>query len=382
MDGGNEWFEESIRRTKYLEEKGFNFVSMGVSGGEIGARHGPSLMPSGRKESYDALESILTKIAAQVDNEACVTYIGGAGSGNYVKMVHNGIEYGDMELIIEVYHMLKNAGFSNDEMSGIFREWNKGELESYLVEITNLILAKHDEDVTGLPAQEGFLVDKILDVAGSKGTGMMTVKEAAERGVSAPTIASALFERYISGEKDMRMRAAAMMPGPAFDWSSVDKEQLVSDLRDALFCSKLVAYAQGLQLIHQASVEFNWGINLGECARIWKGGCIIRAKILDKIKQAFSKEGGLTHLLLDPEFAQELVKRQTAWRRVVGLAVATGVSIPALTSSLEYFDSFRSQRLPMNLLQAQRDFFGSHTFERVDQPRGKAFHCRWTSEHA
>lgn len=382
MDGGNEWFEESIRRTKYLEEKGFNFVSMGVSGGEIGARHGPSLMPSGRKESYDALESILTKIAAQVDNEACVTYIGGAGSGNYVKMVHNGIEYGDMELIIEVYHMLKNAGFSNDEMSGIFREWNKGELESYLVEITSLILAKHDEDVMGLPAQEGFLVDKIMDVAGSKGTGMMTVKEAAERGVSAPTIASALFERYISGEKDMRMRAAAMMPGPAFDWSSVDKEQLVSDLRDALFCSKLVAYAQGLQLIHQASVEFNWGINLGECARIWKGGCIIRAKILDKIKQAFSKEGGLTHLLLDPEFAQELVKRQTAWRRVVGLAVATGVSIPALTSSLEYFDSFRSQRLPMNLLQAQRDFFGSHTFERVDQPRGKAFHCRWTSEHA
>ena len=382
MDGGNEWFEESIRRTKYLEEKGFNFVSMGVSGGEIGARHGPSLMPSGRKESYDALESILTKIAAQVDNEACVTYIGGAGSGNYVKMVHNGIEYGDMELIIEVYHMLKNAGFSNDEMSGIFREWNKGELESYLVEITSLILAKHDEDVAGLPAQEGFLVDKILDVAGSKGTGMMTVKEAAERGISAPTIASALFERYISGEKDMRMRAAAMMPGPAFDWSSVDKEQLVSDLRDALFCSKLVAYAQGLQLIHQASVEFNWGINLGECARIWKGGCIIRAKILDKIKQAFSKEGGLTHLLLDPEFAQELVKRQTAWRRVVGLAVATGVSIPALTSSLEYFDSFRSQRLPMNLLQAQRDFFGSHTFERVDQPRGKAFHCRWTSEHA
>ena len=382
MDGGNEWFEESIRRTKYLEEKGFNFVSMGVSGGEIGARHGPSLMPSGRKESYDALESILTKIAAQVDNEACVTYIGGAGSGNYVKMVHNGIEYGDMELIIEVYHMLKNAGFSNDEMSGIFREWNKGELESYLVETTSLILAKHDEDVMGLPAQEGFLVDKIMDVAGSKGTGMMTVKEAAERGISAPTIASALFERYISGEKDMRMRAAAMMPGPAFDWSSVDKEQLVSDLRDALFCSKLVAYAQGLQLIHQASVEFNWGINLGECARIWKGGCIIRAKILDKIKQAFSKEGGLTHLLLDPEFAQELVKRQTAWRRVVGLAVATGVSIPALTSSLEYFDSFRSQRLPMNLLQAQRDFFGSHTFERVDQPRGKAFHCRWTSEHA
>ena len=382
MDGGNEWFEESIRRTKYLEEKGFNFVSMGVSGGEIGARYGPSLMPCGRKESYDALESILTKIAAQVDNEACVTYIGGAGSGNYVKMVHNGIEYGDMELIIEVYHMLKNAGFSNDEMSGIFREWNKGELESYLVEITSLILAKHDKDVAGLPAQEGFLVDKILDVAGSKGTGMMTVKEAAERGVSAPTIASALFERYISGEKDMRMRAAAMMPGPAFDWSSVDKEQLVSDLRDALFCSKLVAYAQGLQLIHQASVEFNWGINLGECARIWKGGCIIRAKILDKIKQAFSKEGGLTHLLLDPEFAQELVKRQTAWRRVVGLAVATGVSIPALTSSLEYFDSFRSQRLPMNLLQAQRDFFGSHTFERVDQPRGKAFHCRWTSEHA
>ena len=381
MDGGNEWFEESIRRTKYLEESGFNFVSMGVSGGEIGARHGPSLMPSGRKESYDALEGILTKIAAQVDDEACVTYIGGAGSGNYVKMVHNGIEYGDMELIIEVYHMLKNAGFSNEEMSSIFREWNQGELESYLVEITSLILAKHDEDVTGLSAQEGYLVDKILDVAGSKGTGMMTVKEAAERGVAAPTIASALFERYLSGEKDLRMRAAWLMPGPTFDWSTVDKQQLVADLRDALFCSKLVAYAQGLQLIRTASQEFKWGIDLGECARIWKGGCIIRAKILDRIKQAFAKED-LPHLLLDAGFAQELATRQMAWRRVVGLAVASGVSIPALTSCLEYFDSFRSQRLPMNLLQAQRDFFGSHTFERVDQPRGKTFHCRWTSEHA
>lgn len=381
MDGGNEWFEESIRRTKYLEENGFNFVSMGVSGGEIGARHGPSLMPSGRKEAYDALEGILTKIAAQVDDEACVTYIGGAGSGNYVKMVHNGIEYGDMELIIEVYHMLKSAGFSNEEMSGIFREWNEGELGSYLVEITSLILAKRDEDVAGLPPQEGFLVDKILDVAGSKGTGMMTVKEAAERGVAAPTIAAALFERYLSDTKDLRMRAAWLMPGPAFDWSGVDRKQLVADLRDALFCSKLVACAQGLQLIQTASQQFKWGIDLGECARIWKGGCIIRAKILDRIKQAFAKDD-LPHLLLDPGFAQELATRQTAWRRVVGLAVASGVSIPALTSSLEYFDSFRSQRLPMNLLQAQRDFFGSHTFERVDQPRGKAFHCKWTSEHA
>ena len=377
IDGGNEWYEKSIQRTKGLEEKGILFVSMGVSGGEIGARHGPSLMPGGRKVAYEALENILTKIAAQVDGEACVTYIGGAGSGNYVKMVHNGIEYGDMELIAEIYGLLKASGFGNEEMSAIFGAWNRSELESYLIEITCLILAKPDE-----MAGEGYLIDRILDVAGSKGTGMMTVKEAAERGVSAPTIASALFERYISGEKDLRMRAASMMSGPSFDWGTIDRTQLVSDLRDALFCSKIVAYAQGLDIIRRASLEFNWGINLGECARIWKGGCIIRAKILDKINKAFAKDTSLENLLLDPEFAEELVRRQQAWRRVVSLAVAGGVPVPALTASLQYFDSFRSQRLPTNLLQAQRDFFGSHTFERVDQPRGQFYHCRWTSEHA
>ena len=377
IDGGNEWYEKSIQRTKGLEEKGILFVSMGVSGGEIGARHGPSLMPGGRKVAYEALENILTKIAAQVDGEACVTYIGGAGSGNYVKMVHNGIEYGDMELIAEIYGLLKASGFGNEEMSAIFGAWNRSELESYLIEITSLILAKPDE-----MAGEGYLIDRILDVAGSKGTGMMTVKEAAERGVSAPTIASALFERYISGEKDLRMRAASMMSGPSFDWGTIDRTQLVSDLRDALFCSKVVAYAQGLDIIRRASLEFNWGINLGECARIWKGGCIIRAKILDKINKAFAKDTSLENLLLDPEFAEELVRRQQAWRRVVSLAVAGGVPVPALTASLQYFDSFRSQRLPTNLLQAQRDFFGSHTFERVDQPRGQFYHCRWTSEHA
>ena len=211
---------------------------------------------------------------------------------------------------------------------------------------------------------------------------MMTVKEAAERGVSAPTISSALFERYISGEKDMRMRAASLLPGPAFDWGTVDRTQLVSDLKDALFCSKIVAYAQGLEIIRQASLTFNWGINLGECARIWKGGCIIRAKILDKIRGAFAQDAGLENLLLDPAFADQLVKRQQAWRRIVTLAAASGVSIPALTASLQYFDSFRSQRLPTNMIQAQRDFFGSHTYERVDQPRGQFYHCRWTSEHA
>ena len=377
IDGGNEWYEKSIQRTKGLEEKGILFVSMGVSGGEIGARHGPSLMPGGRKVAYEALENILTKIAAQVDGEACVTYIGGAGSGNYVKMVHNGIEYGDMELIAEIYGLLKASGFGNEEMSAIFGAWNRSELESYLIEITSLILAKPDEMVG-----EGYLIDRILDVAGSKGTGMMTVKEAAERGVSAPTIASALFERYISGEKDLRMRAASMMNGPSFDWGTIDRTQLVSDLKDALFCSKVVAYAQGLDIIRRASLEFNWGINLGECARIWKGGCIIRAKILDRINKAFAKDTSLENLLLDPEFAEELVRRQQAWRRVVSLAVAGGVPVPALTASLQYFDSFRSQRLPTNLLQAQRDFFGSHTFERVDQPRGQFYHCRWTSEHA
>ena len=355
---------------------------MGISGGEIGARNGPSLMPSGRKEAYEALEHILTKIAAQVNNEACVTYIGGAGSGNYVKMVHNGIEYGDMELIIEVYNLMKQAGFTNEEMSEVFSIWNKSELESYLIEITSVILAKHDEDIDGLEKGEGYLIDRILDVAGSKGTGMMVIKEAAERGIPTPTIASALFERYLSTEKDLRMRAASVMPGPTFDWSIVDREQFVSDLKNALFCSKLVVYTEGMNLIGKASQEFNWGINLSECARIWKGGCTIRGKVLDTIKEAFIKESSLENLLLDGECANEIVKRQMAWRRIVSLAIASGISIPALSSSLEYFDSFRTQALPTNLLQAQRDFFGSHTFERVDQPRGQYFHCHWTSEHA
>ena len=354
---------------------------MGISGGEIGARNGPSLMPSGRKEAYEALEHILTKIAAQVNNEACVTYIGGAGSGNYVKMVHNGIEYGDMELIIEVYNLMKQAGFTNEEMSEVFSTWNKSELESYLIEITSVILAKHDEGIDGLEKGDGYLIDRILDVAGSKGTGMMVIKEAAERGIPTPTIASALFERYLSTEKDLRMRAASVMPGPTFDWSIVDREQFVSDLKDALFCSKLVVYAEGLNLIGKASQEFNWGINLSECARIWKGGCIIRAKVLDTIKEAFAKESSLENLLLDGECANEIVKRQMAWRRIVSLAIASGISIPGLSSSLQYFDSFRTQALPTNLLQAQRDFLGSHTFERVDQPRGQYFHCHWTSDH-
>lgn len=226
------------------------------------------------------------------------------------------------------------------------------------------------------------MIDRILDVAGSKGTGMMVVKEAAERGIPVPTIASALFERYISTEKDLRMSAASIMPGPTFDWSIVDREQFVSDLKDALFCSKLVVYAEGLNLIGKASQDFNWGINLSECARIWKGGCIIRAKILNTIKEAFVKESSLDNLLLDGECANEIVRRQTAWRRVVSLAIASGISIPSLSSSLQYFDSFRTQALPTNLLQAQRDFFGSHTFERVDQPRGQYFHCHWTNYHA
>lgn len=381
IDGGNEWFEESIRRTTYLEEKGLFFIAMGVSGGEIGARHGPSLMPGGRREAYEAVEPILTKIAAQVDGEACVTYIGGAGSGNYVKMVHNGIEYGDMELICEVYNILKCAGLTNDEMSAIFAAWNKTELESYLIEITSLILAKHDEDIAGLEASPHHLVDMILDVAGSKGTGMMTVKEAAERGVATPVIAASLFERFLSAAKDLRMDASTKLEGPSFEWRALDRKQLVSDLHDALQCAKLVAYAQGLDLIKRTSEEFGWGINLGECARIWRGGCIIRARLLGTIRQAYAK-APLANLLLAPEFAEQLVERQPAWRRVVSLCVASGTPAPALTASLEYFDSLRSQRLPLNLLQAQRDFFGSHTFERVDQPRGKFYHCRWTSEHA
>ncbi|VAI69936.1 unnamed protein product [Triticum turgidum subsp. durum] len=321
VDGGNEWYENTERREKAMEERGLLYLGMGVSGGEEGARHGPSMMPGGSLEAYQYIEDILLKVSAQVpDSGPCVTYIGKGGSGNFVKMVHNGIEYGDMQLIAEAYDVLKSVGkLTNGELQQVFAEWNKGELLSFLVEITADIFSIKDDQ------GEGYLVDKVLDKTGMKGT--------------------------------------------------VDKAQLIEDVRKALYASKICSYAQGMNIIKAKSTEKGWGLNLGELARIWKGGCIIRASFLDRIKKAYDRNGELANLLIDPEFAQEIMDRQAAWRRVVCLAINNGVSTPGMSASLAYFDSYRRDRLPANLVQAQRDYFGAHTYERVDMPG--SFHTEW-----
>ncbi|KAI9905801.1 hypothetical protein PsorP6_014335 [Peronosclerospora sorghi] len=374
VDGGNEWFPNSVRRARELEPKGIHFVGMGVSGGEEGARKGPSLMPGGPKEAFDALAPILTQCAAQVDDGPCTTYLGPIGSGNYVKMVHNGIEYGDMQLIAEAYDILKLAGgLSNDELATVFAEWNQSELESFLIEITAQIFSKKD-DLT----DDGYVVDKILDKTGMKGTGRWTVQEAAERSIAAPTITASLDARYLSARKDERVFASKILSGPV-EIPAVDKQQLIDDVRQALYASKICSYAQGLNLIREAGVQMGWNVNLGECARIWKGGCIIRAKFLDRIKAAYTKDASLISLLVDPDFAAELQARQYSWRRVVSLAVASGIPSPSFAASLNYYDTFRRARLPANLTQAQRDFFGGHTYERTD--REGLFHCAWSAAH-
>ncbi|KAG7389996.1 hypothetical protein PHYPSEUDO_008958 [Phytophthora pseudosyringae] len=374
VDGGNEWFPNSVRRASELEPKGIHFVGMGVSGGEEGARNGPSLMPGGPKEAFDALEPIITKCAAQVDDGACTTYLGPIGSGNYVKMVHNGIEYGDMQLIAEAYDILKIAGgLTNEELASVFDEWNKSELESFLIEITAQIFAKKD-DLT----DDGYVLDKILDKTGMKGTGRWTVQEAAERSIAAPTITASLDARYLSARKEERVLASKLLSGPS-EIPAVDKQQLIDDVRQALYASKICSYAQGLNLIREAGVQMGWNVDLGECARIWKGGCIIRAKFLDRIKAAYGKDASLISLLVDPDFAAELQARQYSWRRVVSLAVASGIPTPSFSGSLNYYDTFRRERLPANLTQAQRDFFGGHTYERTD--REGLYHCAWSAAH-
>lgn len=374
IDGGNEWFPNSQRRAKELEPKGIMFIGMGISGGEEGARKGPSLMPGGPRAAFDLVEPILTKCAAQVDDGPCTTYLGEVGSGNYVKMVHNGIEYGDMQLIGECYDILKHtAGLNNDELARIFTEWNETELQSFLIEITGLIFAKKD-DLT----EDGHLVDRILDKTGMKGTGRWTIQEAAERNIAAPTMAAALDVRYLSALKDQRVAAAGILTGPA-EIPNVDKEQIIQDVRQALYAAKICSYAQGMNLIKAASDHFNWGIDLGECARIWKGGCIIRARFLDSIKAAYVRNPDLPNLLVDPTFAQDLISRQGGWRRIVSLCVASGIACPSLSASLAYFDTYRRARLPANLTQAQRDFFGGHSYERTDRPG--VFHAAWTAQH-
>ena len=375
IDGGNEWFPNSIRRGETLGPKGIHFIGMGISGGEEGARHGPSLMPGGPKEAYDLVEPILTKCAAQVDRTGpCVGYLGPIGAGNYVKMVHNGIEYGDMQLIAEVYDILKNIlGMSNDQMADLFEDWNKSELESYLIEITASILRKKDEK-TG----NGYAVDFILDKTGMKGTGKWTVQEALEKAVGTPTIAAALDMRMISGRKDERERAAKVYPEPEIA-TDLDEKQIIEDLKAALYASKICPYAQGLSLIKTASSEYSWEVDLSQCARLWMGGCIIRARVLDQIQKAFSEQPDLENLLMHESFSKEIQERTRSWRRTVALCVSNGIACPSLCSSLNYFDAYRRARLPANLTQAQRDFFGGHTFERTDE-EGR-FHLAWTETH-
>ncbi|KAG6397108.1 hypothetical protein SASPL_143272 [Salvia splendens] len=377
IDGGNEWYENTERRMVDASANGLLYLGMGVSGGEEGARYGPSLMPGGSHRAYLNIHNILDKVAAQVDDGPCVTYIGEGGSGNFVKMVHNGIEYGDMQLISEAYDVLKNVGgLGNDELAEIFGEWNCGELESFLIEITSDIFKVEDHE-----SGKGHLVDKILDKTGMKGTGKWTVQQAAELSIAAPTIAASLDSRYMSGLKDEREAASEIFRKEGLteeinNVGGVDKKKLVDDVRQALYASKICSYAQGMNLLRAKSLEKGWGLNLGELARIWKGGCIIRAVFLDRIKQAYQRNPGLANLLVDPEFAREMVQRQAAWRRVVGLAIQKGVSVPGMSASLQYFDTYRRGRLPANLVQAQRDYFGAHTYERVDRPG--AYHTEWS----
>ncbi len=369
VDAGNEHFTNTMRRAKDLEAQGFGFFGMGVSGGEEGARHGPSMMPGGDRKAYAELEPVLQKIAAQVSDGPCVTYIGPGAAGHYVKMVHNGIEYGDMQLIAEAYWMLKQlGGMSNAELSDTFTEWNKGELDSFLIEITSKIFKKKD---SGTPND---LVDMILDCASQKGTGRWCVQDAVEIGSAIPTIASAVDARIISSMKDARVRASKVLPGPK-SRPSVDKKELVEHVRAALYAAKCASYAQGLALISAASKLHDWNVNLGEVARIWKGGCIIRARFLTRIQEAYKRNPDLENLVLDESFQKEIDARQDSWREVVALAAKAGIPLPTTSISLAWYDAYRSDRLPANLIQAQRDFFGAHTYIRIDKEG--SIHTQW-----
>lgn len=371
IDGGNSLYDDTARRTRELEPLGFRFIGMGVSGGEEGALNGPSMMPGGTKSSYEYLEPILTKISAQVEDGPCVTYIGPGGAGHYVKMVHNGIEYGDMQLIAEAYDLLKNTlGLDHQQLHEIFAEWNKtDELNSFLIEITADIFRYIDPD-TNQP-----LVDLIMDAAGQKGTGRWTVQSALELGVCIPTMTAAVNARIMSSYKKERTSASQILTGPTGKYEG-DSKAFINAIRDALYCSKICSYAQGMALLSTASKEYSYSLNLSEMARIWKGGCIIRAGFLGKIQTAFIENPALPNLLLAPEFKQTILDRQTAWREVLASAAKLGIPVPAFSASLDYFDSYRRDRLPQNLTQAQRDYFGAHTYERTDKEG--FFHTEWT----
>ncbi|HAA25780.1 MAG TPA: phosphogluconate dehydrogenase (NADP(+)-dependent, decarboxylating) [Ruminiclostridium sp.] len=372
IDGGNSHFPDTIRRTKYVEEKGLLYIGTGVSGGEEGALTGPSLMPGGSPEAWPHVKPIFQAIAAKVDDGSpCCDWVGENGAGHFVKMVHNGIEYGDMQLICEAYHMMKELlGMTPGEMHEVFDEWNKGELNSYLIEITRDIMAYKDED--GKP-----LVDKILDTAGQKGTGKWTAIAALDEGVPLTLIGEAVFSRCLSAMKEERVHASKVLKGPKPRFTG-NKSEMIEDIRKALYASKIVSYAQGYTLMRAAAKTYGWNLNYGGIALMWRGGCIIRSKFLGKIKEAFDKNPNLTNLLLDPFFKEKVEDAQESWRKVVAAAVTNGIPVPAFTSALCYFDGYRNEWLPANLLQAQRDYFGAHTYERIDKPRGEFFHTNWT----
>jgi 6-phosphogluconate dehydrogenase len=372
IDGGNSHYPDTIRRTKYVESKGLLYIGTGVSGGEEGALLGPSMMPGGSPAAWPAVKEIFQAVSAKVeDGSPCCDWVGEGGAGHFVKMVHNGIEYGDMQIICEAYQVMKDLlGMNADEMHEVFSEYNKGDLDSYLIEITRDILGFKDENGDAL-------VEKILDTAGQKGTGKWTAVAALDFGIPLTLIGESVFARCLSAQKDMRVLASKSIHGPETKFTG-DKKQMISDIKDALFGAKIISYAQGYNLMMEAAKEYGWNLNYGGIALMWRGGCIIRSVFLGDIKKAFDKNPGLENLLLDPHFKDIVEKAQAGWRRVCATALTNGVPVPALTSALCYFDGLRTERLPANLLQAQRDYFGAHTYERVDQPRGQFFHTNWT----
>ena len=372
IDGGNSHFPDTIRRTKYVESQGLLYIGTGVSGGEEGALLGPSMMPGGSPAAWPHVREIFQAVAAKVeDGSPCCEWVGEGGAGHFVKMVHNGIEYGDMQIICEAYQIMKDLlGMSADEMHEVFKKWNTEELDSYLIEITRDILAFKDED--GQP-----VVEKILDTAGQKGTGKWTGVAALDLGIPLTLIGESVFARCLSAQKDLRVAASKVINGPKPEFKG-DKAQFIDDIKMALYGAKIISYAQGYNLMMEAAKEYKWNLNYGGIALMWRGGCIIRSAFLGDIKKAFDKNPALPNLLLDPTFKDKVEKAQAGWRRVCATAVANGIPAPALTAALCYFDGFRTDRLPANLLQAQRDYFGAHTYERIDKPRGQFFHTNWT----
>ena len=372
IDGGNSLYMDTIRRTQYVESKGLLYIGTGVSGGEEGARRGPSIMPGGSPAAWEHVKPIFQAVSAKVtDGSPCCDWVGENGAGHFVKMIHNGIEYGDMQLICEAYQLMSaGLGMTADEMHAVFAEWNQGELDSYLIEITRDILGVKDED--GQP-----LVDKILDTAGQKGTGKWTVNASMDLGIPITLIGEAVYSRCVSALKDERVVASKQLKGPKGKISG-DRKKFIDDIRKALYASKIVSYAQGYMLMREAAKEYKWNLNYGGIALMWRGGCIIRSRFLGKIKEAFDLKPKLTNLMLDKFFKQAIKEAQKSWRNVVATAVKKGIPTPAFASALSFYDGYRTQRLPANLLQAQRDYFGAHTYERIDKPRGEFFHTNWT----